>query len=196
MKPQIPLALYTRLCTALSVGIPLGHLLSSCGLREEQWSQERDAWADVISKKLGEDSEFDSEYSKELFEARYLIRRSVEPLESDRDAWLAFVAHWAMSAAPSEFIKNAGILSHDFSRLQQKWGEYFFDHPEEQKLDLPRPGPPGPPPLVVGKWEVDTALSEYQALAHDLIMSSQQEAAPVEEPGEKPPLFATLPGSA
>lgn len=197
MPSPIPLALYTRVCTALAAGIPLEEVLSVCGMLEDVWLKQQEIWGETIGEKLGEDAAFQAEYDHELVMARTLIRRSIEPIESDRVSWLKFISAWMTSSSPEEFLMATGLTSQDFFRLQQKWSEYFYSHPEEQLLSLPQSGVPLVcPALTIGLWQVEPAFAEFRDVMGDFRAEEEEEPddeddVPVDP--EKPALFAALP---
>lgn len=198
MSPRLPLALYVRVCCALSAGIPLDEILAVLELHEDIWRAENEAWGDEIAERMGADDEFDQQYEEQLFDARRVLKRSVEPLESKPEAWLAFLGCWMMRPEVQETFKGQGFTNHDFFRLHQKWSEYFFDHPHEMKFSPPPPdGDVELPSLEMGAWDLEGALGEFRPAVAALSSQTEvaeSEGAESEPPIQNPPLFAPLPG--
>lgn len=178
----------------------MDEILAVLELHQDIWRAENESWGDEIAERMGADDVFDAEYEQQLFDARQALKRPVEPLESDPEAWLAFLGCWMMRPDFQETVKKQGFTNHDFFRLHQKWSEYFFDNPEKMKFNPPPAEEDvAVPELQLGAWELEAAFGEFRPAVKALseqggALEAETPAADAEPPVQNPPLFAPLPG--
>jgi hypothetical protein len=122
--------------------LPVGSVLAWLGVRSKAFARAEERWNDRLSEELArEGGHFDEQYEELLTRALSVWARSVEPLDSDVEAWMIFQRHALAAEDPSEMARGLGLTIGDEMRLARSWRERLADPEIAVRAEAAMSGP-------------------------------------------------------
>ena len=122
----VPLVQLAAVHAALAEGFELIAVLDMELLPQRAWFEAEVSWK---ARLVSETSEMDR-YAAELARQQDRMRRRIEPLEEDVEAWIGFLRAYEMHADPFELLTGLGLGLNDMSRLGRRWSKRFDAQPK------------------------------------------------------------------
>src|SRR5688572_3530212 len=113
----VPLLQYAAVQAALDEEFELDQVLDVEGLEAAAWREAHD----LYRAKLATDAATFARFEGRLREAQDRLGRTVAPIDTDLEAWAAFLTVWKQHPEPNELLASNGLRTSDLMRLERNW---------------------------------------------------------------------------
>src|SRR5262245_54914775 len=127
--PETPVSLqsYAAVVAALGAGLPLLRALDFAAVRAADWDTASDHWQSAIDESAASDLAVLVAFDAALLAEKRRFEPSVEPIESDPQAWAQFRRHFVTAVDPAAFVAEKGISLATYARIEADWFNKLAD---------------------------------------------------------------------
>jgi hypothetical protein len=120
-EPVISLESYAAVIAGLGAGLSLPRALLHARVQPTEWDRAAELWQSRIDESAGADLVLLVAFDAALLAAKRRFEPTIEPIESDPQAWVHFRRHFVTAADPRAFLSQQGLSLATYARIEADW---------------------------------------------------------------------------